>query len=137
MTTNFRDGIVVRPYERLNTEEIRSVDEASLAILENPGIICFNEEALDLFVQNGCTAERRDNRSHTVSVPASVIRRALSTTPPAVKLGARDPKNSLLLDSRVPRIYFGSGSETNIWLDTHISALSITLKLQGRSGNGF
>ncbi len=122
MTTTFREGIVVRPYERLNAEEIRAVDEASLAILEDPGIICFNQEALDLFVRNGCSAERLDSRSHTVKLPAAVVRQALSTVPPAVKLGARDPENALLLDSRVPRIYFGSGSETNVWLETHMES---------------
>jgi trimethylamine--corrinoid protein Co-methyltransferase len=32
-------------------------------------------------------------------------------------LGARDPGNRLVLDAHEPRVRFGSGSETNIWLD--------------------
>jgi trimethylamine--corrinoid protein Co-methyltransferase len=118
----FREGTVVRPYERLNHKEITAVDDASMAILEDPGLICFNEEAADLFVRNGGSAERRDGRSLTVKIPREVIRRALSTAPPVVKLGARDQNNALLLDSRVPRIYFGSGSETNVWLDTRMES---------------
>ena len=45
---------------------------------------------------------------------------ALKSVPSKVVLGARNPENALMLDSEVPKIYFGSGSETNVWLDTKV-----------------
>jgi trimethylamine--corrinoid protein Co-methyltransferase len=117
----FREGVVVRkPYERLLSEEIRVLDAASTTILERTGILCFNEEAAGIFSDHKCDVQRHDERSYKVKIPARVLKDAISAAPARVKLGARNPENSLLLDSEVPRIYFGSGSETNIWLDAGI-----------------
>jgi trimethylamine--corrinoid protein Co-methyltransferase len=55
-----------------------------------------------------------------VKIPANRLKDAVSRAPSKVKLGARDPKNTLILDAGTPRVYFGSGSETNIWLDAHM-----------------
>ena len=35
-------------------------------------------------------------------------------------MGARIPENRLWLDAEVPRAYFGSGSEANIWIETEM-----------------
>jgi trimethylamine--corrinoid protein Co-methyltransferase len=35
-------------------------------------------------------------------------------------MGARNPRNRLILDAQVPRVYFGSGSEANVWIDTQM-----------------
>lgn len=120
MTESYREGMIVRPYERITSDEIRSLDRSSRSILEDIGLQCFNEEATELFSKNGCKVEKHDERSYIIKIPGSVLTDALSSTPSVVKLGARDPQNSLLLDAEIPRIYFGSGSETNIWLDTEI-----------------
>lgn len=124
MTNTFREGLTVRPYARLKGEEIERLDKASLSILEDIGIICFNEEATGMLAANGCKTERMDDRSHRIRIPAAVIRNARASAPSLVKLGARDPGNSLLLDSEMPRIYFGSGSETNVWLDTEMEVFA-------------
>jgi trimethylamine--corrinoid protein Co-methyltransferase len=119
MTTDFREGIVIRkPFERISGEEIRAIDRASLGILEETGILCYNEEAADIFNRHSCRVERNDTQSYRVRIPNSILKDAISSAPSQVKLGARDPKNSLVLDAEVPRVYFGSGSETNVWLDT-------------------
>jgi trimethylamine--corrinoid protein Co-methyltransferase len=116
-----REGLVVRrPYERLTPAEVQSLDRASQDILEETGILCFNEEAAGIFDKNKCSVKRHDERSYSVKIPAGVLKDAISTAPSSVTLGARDPENALVLDSDVPRIYFGSGSETNIWLDTQM-----------------
>jgi trimethylamine--corrinoid protein Co-methyltransferase len=125
MTDTFRKGLVVRgPYERMTGEEIEAVDRASTAILEGIGVQCFNEEAAGVFNDNGCEVRRHDERSYSVKMPARVLKEAVSRAPSKVKLGARDPGNALILDAEVPRIYFGSGSETNIWLDTEMEAFT-------------
>jgi trimethylamine--corrinoid protein Co-methyltransferase len=52
-----------------------------------------------------------------IRVPFQIIEKALETVPSRIVLGARDPSNRLILDAYEPRVRFGSGSETNIWLD--------------------
>jgi len=42
---------------------------------------------------------------------------ALDSAPKTVKLGARNKDNTLIMNGEEPRVYFISGSETNIWLD--------------------
>lgn len=118
MDGGFRQGVVVRmPFERLTREEVAVIDAASARLLEEIGLTCFNERAAEIFGGNGCAVERRDVRSHTVKIPKSVLREFVAQAPSRVKLGARDPANALVLDAEVPRVYFGSGSETNVWLD--------------------
>lgn len=119
MENGFREGLVIRdPYERINADEINAIDRASKQILEEIGITCYNEEAVDIFSGKGCAVAKRDDRSWYVKIPPGVLEKALSSVPSRAVLGARDPKNTLVLDAEVPRIYFGSGSETNIWLET-------------------
>jgi trimethylamine--corrinoid protein Co-methyltransferase len=121
MTEQFRKGVIVRePFKRLSDDEIKILDRTSTDILENLGLQCFNEEAVDIFSRNRCEVSRRDERSWLVKIPANVLKDAVSSAPSKVKLGARNPKNTLILDAGTPRVYFGSGSETNVWLDAHM-----------------
>jgi trimethylamine--corrinoid protein Co-methyltransferase len=120
MTESYREGVLVKPYERLNQEQIRWLDEASLRVLDDPGIWCYNERAAKLFKTHGAKVWEEESGSPCwrVSLPAGLIREAVSQAPSRFVLGARKPENRLLLDADVPRIYFGSGSEANIWLET-------------------
>lgn len=121
MEESYRKGVIVRkPFERLTKEEIEAIDAASVKILEEIGLQCFNKEAADIFAGNGCDVNRLDERSFAVKIPSRTLREFVSKAPSKVKLGARDPKNALVLDAEVPRIYFGSGSETNVWLDVEM-----------------
>jgi trimethylamine--corrinoid protein Co-methyltransferase len=119
MTESYREGVLVKPYERLDQEQIRWLDEASLAILADPGIWCYNERAAKLFKTHGARVWEEESGSPCwrVSLPAGLIREAVSRAPSAFVLGARKRENRLLLDADVPRVYFGSGSEANIWLE--------------------
>jgi trimethylamine--corrinoid protein Co-methyltransferase len=121
MTETFRKGLIVRnPYTRISEDEIHAIDRASRKILEEIGFTCFSKEATGIFSEKGCSVVGRDDRSWTVKMPSSVLDDALKSVPSKVVLGARNPENALLLDAEVPRIYFGSGSETNVWLDTEV-----------------
>jgi trimethylamine--corrinoid protein Co-methyltransferase len=121
MTETFREGLLVRdPYERISRAELEAIDLTSRRILEEIGFTCFSEEAVGVFKGKGCPVEGKDEKSWTVKLPSGVLDEALSTVPSKVVLGARNPENALLLDAGVPRVYFGSGSETNVWLDTEI-----------------
>ncbi len=122
--SDFRKGNIVKPYERLDQEQIDRIHEASMAILEEPGIWCYNKQAADLFVKNGATSVLEDKGGSPcwrVRLPRELIESAIAKAPSKVVMGARDPNNRLELDAEVPRVYFGSGSETNIWLDTEMT----------------
>ena len=123
MIEPFREGVLVKPYERLNQEQLKWLDEASLSILADPGIWCYNERAAKLFQAHGARVWEEQEKGLTVwrvSFPAGLIKEAVDRAPSALVLGARTPENRLLLDAEVPRAYFGSGSEANIWIETEI-----------------
>ena len=126
MSNDFRPGIVVRPYERLEKEQIDHLHRASLAILKEPGIWCYNRRAADLYA--GAGAAVREETEHgqpvwRVSLPPGLIEETVAKAPTAFFLGAREPSNRLYLDADTPRVYFGSGSETNVWLETKMETL--------------
>lgn len=123
MTDRFREGVMVKPYERLDPEQIIWLDKASMRILNDPGIWCYNEKAAAIFKTHGAKVwEEKDKHSMCwrVSFPAGLVKEALSQAPSRFVLGARNPENRLLLDAEVPRVYFGTGSEANIWIETEM-----------------
>ncbi len=118
-----REGIIVEPYTRINTEQIERIHNASLRILKEIGIQCFNKEATELLSEKGSEVSvlgEGSSRRWLVKIPEKVITDALQYAPCTVKLGARDENNSLILDGKQPRVYFASGSEANNWLDVDI-----------------
>jgi trimethylamine--corrinoid protein Co-methyltransferase len=119
MEETYRSGTLIKPYERLSKEQVELIDKTSLEILNDPGISCYNEEAVDLFTKNGAKA-KKGNGFWNLRVPEKVVRDAVENAPSRVKLGARKEENALLLDAKVPLIYFGSGSEANTWLDVEM-----------------
>ena len=123
MIDSFREGVLVKPYQRLDTEQVKWLDQASLNILKDPGIWCYNERAAGLFKTHGAKVwEEKDKHSicWRISFPSGLIKEAVSQAPSRFVLGARVPENRLLLDAETPRAYFGSGSEANIWVETHM-----------------
>lgn len=120
---DFRKGNIVKPYERLSREQIERIHETSMAILQDPGIWCFNRRAAELFEKHGAQSryeEQKGTPCWRVSVPADLVTSSIAKAPSKVVLGARDRNNRLVLDSETPRVYFGSGSETNVWLETEM-----------------
>ena len=122
MTKSYREGVLVKPYERLNQYQVKWLDEASLSILDDPGIWCYNERAAKLFKAHGAKIWEEESGSPCwrVRFPAGLIKEAVAKAPARIMLGARNPENRLLLDAEVPRVYFGSGSEANIWIETEM-----------------
>lgn len=127
-----RAGIVVRPYERLSDKQVRQVDAVSREILESEGVLCYNAHASELFKTAGAGVEEQDGHWH-VHIPSSLVDRALESAPSRIVLGARNPDNRLVLDAHEPRVRFGSGSETNIWLDVQFEAGTPTFTRQNGS----
>ncbi len=117
-----REGILIRkPLERLTVDEIKNIHHASLDVLKDPGITCYNAKAAEIFKSAGASVERvegSDNPCWNVSIPAEIVNEALRLAPREIKLGARDENNALIMKGDEPRVHLVSGSETNIWLDT-------------------
>lgn len=119
----YREGIVVKPYERLTQEHVQWLDDASLQILNEPGIWSYNRRAAELFKRHGATVREEKDGVTTVwrvSLPPGLVKEAVAMAPSRFVLGARKPEQRLLLDAEIPRIYFGSGSEANIWIETEM-----------------
>ena len=112
-----RQGVLVRqPHRRLSEEQVRLIDGTSRDLLQDPGLLCYNREAADLYAKAGARVDPGDDFAR-VSLSPEVVDRALEAAPSTVTLGARKPENRLILDAAEPRVRFVSGSETNVWLD--------------------
>jgi len=116
MGTQQRQGVLVKPNNRLSAEQVRLIDSASRELLEDPGLFCFSGRATEIFRQTGCRIEEMKD-GHRIRIPGRLVDEALASAPSRIVLGAREPANRLILDAEEPRARFGSGSETNIWLD--------------------
>ena len=115
----------MEPYQRLNLEQVEQIHRASLAILTDPGVVCFNRSAAEVFGDHGAEvlpSQQGSAACWLLKIPEKVITDALQSAPKVVKLGARDENNCLILDGRQPRVYFASGSETNNWLEVDVEA---------------
>ncbi len=118
-----RQGVLIEPYQRLKAEQEEQIHRASLAILTDPGVICFNHHAAEIFSDHGAEVLSIDQGSADcwlIKIPEKVITDAVRVAPKTVKLGARDENNSLILNGHEPRVHFASGSEANNWLDVDV-----------------
>ncbi len=111
-----REGVLVNPYRRLSDHQITDIDGLSRRMLEDPGLLCYNENAATVFKKAGASVEPSGDGAQ-VRIPSKLLDEALDTAPSKIVLGARNPDNRLILDADEPRVRFGSGSETNVWLD--------------------
>lgn len=124
MDEKYKPGIKVKPHERISKQQIELIHRASLSLLEDPGITCFNHQAAEFLANSGCRVtpgEKQGKKSWQVSFPQKLVPQILEKVPSRVVLGARNPENKLILEAKVPRVYFGTGSETNVYLETEIA----------------
>jgi trimethylamine--corrinoid protein Co-methyltransferase len=116
-----REGILIsNPYLRITDEQIKQIHQASLKMLLDPGLLCFSQKAAEIFGSNGAEVTKDSSGDHPcwqIKIPEKLVMEALDSAPKTVKLGARNPDNALIMKGDEPRVYFISGSETNIWLD--------------------
>ena len=122
MQDNIRHPLMVQPYTRLSDQQIELIHNGSMQILGNPGLTCFNEQAADYYDKAGCPVKRETGNmdAWSVRIPQKVIEKYVKTVPGQIKLGARNPENTLILDAQKPHVYFGTGSETNIVLHSEL-----------------
>lgn len=81
----------------LSRGEIEDIHNASLEILENPGLEILSKRALDILKEAGGNVNYEKNRA---TIPRHLVKEALEKAPKTLTYGARNPKNSFLLDKR-------------------------------------
>ena len=118
-----REGVLVQPHCRLSQSQIELIDGVSRDLLADPGLLCYNAAAAEIYRKAGAKIEDAAGCVR-VRLPSSIIDKALESAPSKIVLGARDPSNRLILDAYEPRVRFGSGAETNIWLDVAFEGTS-------------
>lgn len=82
----------------LEDEQLDSLQEATLDVLENVGIRFPSERALEVFAEHGAHIDRN---SQIVKIPRDVVLKAMSGVPRYFTLGARDPELDLRLQDGV------------------------------------
>ena len=112
--------MLVRPECRLSDDQVRLIDGVSRDLLYDPGLLCYNASAAEIFRKAGAKLEQADSCAR-VRLPSAIVDAALATAPSRVVLGAVNPDNRLILDAAEPRVRFASGSETNVWLYVEFS----------------
>ncbi len=116
MAEKQREGIVVKPRLRLTEKQVGLVDATSRELLADPGLLSYSPEVTALFQKAGAKIEDAGD-CRRIRISDRLIDDVLKTTPSKIVLGARNPDNRLILDAREPRVRFGTGSETNFWLE--------------------
>ena len=73
----------MRFFSYLNDEQVRTVHEKSLEILEEVGLIVRNEKARHRFAEHGATV---DHDTELVTIPSEIVERYRAKVPPTITL---------------------------------------------------
>ena len=96
-----REGILIeKPLERLSREQVQQIHDASIEILIDPGLLCFNKKAAEIFNSNGAEVDEVIGSNIPcwhVKIPEKLVTDAIESAPSTVTLGARNPDNTLIL----------------------------------------
>jgi trimethylamine--corrinoid protein Co-methyltransferase len=89
----------------LSNDELDEIHRATLDILNDAGIMMLNEEAQEIFYSHGCNV---DKKSKIVRIPPHLVEEAIVSAPSNLLLGARNPKNDIIIEgTRVGFMPFG------------------------------
>lgn len=78
----------------LDDDQLDTLQEATLKILEEVGVKFPNERSLEILASSGCGVDRA---TQIVKIPRDVVRRAMATVPRTFTMGARNPDFDLHL----------------------------------------
>jgi trimethylamine--corrinoid protein Co-methyltransferase len=97
----------MRFFSYLNDEQVRTVHEKSLEILEEVGLIVRNEKARHRFAEHGATV---DHDTELVTIPSEIVERYRAKVPPTITLRARDPQYDVTFPRELPVIATASSA---------------------------
>jgi len=118
-----RSGTPVEPVLRLSNSQIRAIHAGSMTLLDNPGLLCTNDKAAGRLNDAGCRLTRNEGAKSPwrIRFPRRLVEEHVAAAPSVLTLGARKPENRLVLNAAVPEVFFGTGSETNIYQTSRIA----------------
>ena len=90
-----------KPLEILTEEQVESIHQGTLNVLQEVGVQILHDRALELFQQNDCLVDLDEKR---VRIPPSVVEECIQRSPSSFRVKAREPKNDLLVGGN--RVYF-------------------------------
>ena len=82
-----------KPLEILTEEQIQSIHQGTLQVLEKTGLRIEHEKALKLLKKNGCSVDYDNNR---VRFPPGLVEECLRKCPSSFLVKARNPKNEFI-----------------------------------------
>lgn len=106
-----RTGSDAPQFRLLSEDKIRSIDDASLRVLEEVGLQVAHKEARDLLVGAGAILEDEA----LVKVPRSLVKEALETAPGSFTIYDRNGEEALHLG--VGKTYYGAGVTNLAYMD--------------------
>ncbi len=98
--------------EILTDQEKDEILEAAFTILEKTGVNVYYDKAVDLLVENGCTAD-----GVHVKIPKELVQDCIRTVPKAIQMYDRQGDKSMLLTGR--NTYFGAGPTCCFFIDPY------------------
>jgi trimethylamine--corrinoid protein Co-methyltransferase len=81
----------------LSRADLHYIHDATLEILENPGLVIPSERALNILETAGASVNYEKNN---VTIPSNIVEEALKKAPKNIKYSARNPKYDLLLEKK-------------------------------------
>jgi trimethylamine--corrinoid protein Co-methyltransferase len=97
----------------LSRDEIESMHLASMKLLEEVGVMVYNDEALKLLADAGVEVDFNKKLAH---IPQHLVKESLVKAPSTIKLYSRDGKNDRVLEGN--RITYNPGSGALFILDS-------------------
>jgi trimethylamine--corrinoid protein Co-methyltransferase len=94
-------------FDFLDDDQVATVHEASLEILEEVGLLVRNGKARRRFGENGA---RVDDATEIVRIPAAVVERFRAMVPPTITLRGRDPTYDVTFPREVPVVATASSA---------------------------
>ena len=88
-------------------DELAELHRATLDVLQDAGLMVFNDEAQEILYSHGCKVDKETN---IVKIPPYIVDEAIKSAPSTVLLAGRDPKYDIVLEgTRVGFANFGAG----------------------------
>ena len=94
-------------FDFLDDDQVATVHEASLEILEEVGLLVRNGKARRRFGEHGA---RVDDATEIVRIPAAVVERFRAIVPPTITLRGRDPAHDVTFPREVPVVATASSA---------------------------
>ncbi len=94
-------------FNYLSDEQVNTVHQASLEVLEETGLLVRNEKALKRFAGNGAQV---DASSGIVKIPANIVEQFVARIPSSITLRGRDPQYDVTFPRKLPVVATASSA---------------------------